>query len=77
MAVQKVCLCKERAYHPHITLGRTKSDAPGEQLAALLPKFEKWSGGETTIREVLVMASELTRTGPIYTVMARGKLGKA
>ena len=31
-----------------------KSDAPGEELAKLIPKYEKWTGGETTIREVLV-----------------------
>ena len=63
-----------RAYSPHVTLGRTKSDAPGEELAKLLPQFESWTGGETTIRELLVMSSELTRAGPSYTVLARGKL---
>ena len=67
---------EERAYHPHLTLGRTKSDAPGEELAKLLPKYETWTAGETTIRELLVMSSELTRQGPSYTVLARAKLGK-
>ena len=59
-----------------MTLGRTKSDAPAEQLAMVLPKHESWTGGETTVRELLVMSSELTRKGPSYTVLARGKLGK-
>jgi 2'-5' RNA ligase len=67
---------EERAYHPHLTLGRTKSDDPSEQLAKLLSKHESWTGGETTIREILVMASELTRQGPTYTVLSRAKLGK-
>ena len=67
---------EERAYHPHLTLGRTKSDEPSEQLAKLLATHETWSGGETTIREVLVMSSELTRQGPTYTVLSRGRLGK-
>jgi 2'-5' RNA ligase len=44
-------------------------------LAQVLPKYESWSGGETTVRELLVMSSELTRQGPSYTVLARGKLG--
>jgi 2'-5' RNA ligase len=66
---------EERAYHPHVTLGRTKSDAPSEQLAKALTEHESWTGGETTIRELLVMSSELSRQGPTYTVLARGKLG--
>ena len=66
---------EERAYNPHLTLGRTKSDAPSEHLAKVLTEHESWTGGETVIRELLVMSSEMTRQGPSYTVLARGKLG--
>lgn len=65
---------EERQYTPHLTLGRCKSDAPGEQLAAALPKYRDWHGGDTTVREVLVMSSELRSQGPEYTVLGRGKL---
>ena len=34
-----------------------------------------WHGGETNVRESLVMSSELTPKGPIYTVLSRAKLG--
>ena len=32
-------------------------------------------GGYTTIEEVLVMSSELLRTGPEYTIVGRARLG--
>jgi 2'-5' RNA ligase len=63
-----------RQYTPHLTLGRTKSDEPSEQLAKALPPYQDWRAGEGMIREVLIMASELTRQGPEYTVLGRGKL---
>ena len=34
-----------------------------------------FAAGETTVRELLVMSSELTPKGPIYTVLSRAKLG--
>lgn len=66
---------EDRPYSPHLTLGRTRSEQPGEQLARALPKFQKWRGGETTVKEVHVMSSELTPKGPLYTILARSKLG--
>jgi 2'-5' RNA ligase len=65
---------EERQYTPHITLGRVKSDRPTDRLAAALLKYAGWKGGETTVREVLIMSSELTSKGPIYTVLSRAKL---
>ena len=66
---------EERRYTPHITLGRVKSDRPTDRLAAELARQAGWKGGETTVREVLVMSSELTPKGPIYTVLSRPRLG--
>ena len=66
---------EERRYTPHITLGRVKSDRPTEKLAAALARQAGWKGGETTLREVLVMSSELTPRGPLYTVLSRAPLG--
>jgi 2'-5' RNA ligase len=63
-----------RQYTPHITLGRVKSDRPTDKLAMVLAKQAGWKGGETSVREVLVMSSELTPQGPIYTVLSRAKL---
>jgi 2'-5' RNA ligase len=65
---------EERKYTPHITLGRVKNDRPTDNLALALARQSAWKGGETTVREVLVMSSDLTPKGPIYTVMSRAKL---
>ncbi|MCI0456491.1 MAG: RNA 2',3'-cyclic phosphodiesterase [Gemmataceae bacterium] len=66
---------EDRQYTPHITLGRVKSDRPTDKLAAALAKQAGWHGGETLVRELLVLSSELTPKGPIYTVLSRAKLG--
>jgi 2'-5' RNA ligase len=67
---------EERQYTPHITLGRVKSDRPTDRLAQVLTKNAKWQGGTTEVREVLVLSSELTPQGPVYTVLSRAKLRK-
>jgi 2'-5' RNA ligase len=66
---------EERQYTPHLTLGRMKADQPGDALGRALEKHAGWQCGEQPVREVLVMSSELTPKGPVYTVMGRGKLG--
>jgi 2'-5' RNA ligase len=65
---------EERKYSPHITLGRVKSDRPTEKLASALAQQADWKGGEIQVRELLVMGSKLTPTGPEYTVLSRAKL---
>jgi 2'-5' RNA ligase len=66
---------EERKYSPHITLGRVKSERPSDQLAAALAKQAGWKGGEIAVSEILVLSSELTPKGPVYTVLSRAKLG--
>jgi 2'-5' RNA ligase len=65
---------EERHYTPHITLGRVRSERPADDLAKALARQAAWKGGETTVREVHVMSSELTPKGPLYTVLSRAKL---
>ncbi len=68
---------EERQYTPHITLGRVKSDSSPDELAAALVKKAKWNAGsEIEVQEVVVMSSQLTKQGPEYTVLSRGKLRK-
>jgi 2'-5' RNA ligase len=66
---------EERKYSPHITLGRVKSDRPTENLSTALARKADWKGGEITVRELLIMSSELTPKGPNYTVLSRARLG--
>jgi 2'-5' RNA ligase len=65
---------EERQFTPHLTLGRTKSDEPSEQLARALPSYQEWRAGDGLIREVLIMSSQLMPSGPEYTVLGRAKL---
>jgi 2'-5' RNA ligase len=67
---------EDRPYSPHITLGRTKSDGPLAELGQALEEHADWEGGDSPVHEVLLMSSELTREGPLYTVMGRAPLGK-
>jgi 2'-5' RNA ligase len=65
---------EDRAYTPHLTLGRVKSERSTPALATALARQAKWHGGETNVREIHVLSSELTPQGPIYTVLSRAKL---
>jgi 2'-5' RNA ligase len=66
---------EDRAYTPHLTLGRVKGEAGGAELATALARRSGWQGGHVKVREVLVMSSELRAEGPTYTVLSRGQLG--
>ncbi len=65
---------EERQFKPHLTLGRVKGDGMSFQLTMALTKQLQWRGGESVIGEVLVMSSELTPDGPIYSVVSTAKL---
>jgi 2'-5' RNA ligase len=65
---------EERAYTPHLTLGRVKGEADGHALAAVLPKHLAWQGGHCLVEEVVVFSSELRRDGPEYTPVGRAPL---
>jgi 2'-5' RNA ligase len=65
---------EERQFTPHLTLGRVKGERGSDDLARALTKHAAWVGGETVVDTVHVMGSELTPTGPVYTVLSRAKL---
>ena len=67
---------EERQFTPHITIGRVKIDRPNDSLAASLAKLAAWQAGQVRVEEIQVLSSELTRDGPIYTVLSRAKLGR-
>lgn len=66
---------EDRAYTPHLTLGRVKGEADGELIAAELPKHAGWAGGVSEIAELVLFTSELRRGGPEYTAVSRAALG--
>lgn len=66
---------EERKYTPHITIGRVKGDGSTDSLSPALAQQAGWQGGEIMVSEILVLSSELTPKGPIYTVLSRANLG--
>jgi RNA 2',3'-cyclic 3'-phosphodiesterase len=65
---------EERAYTPHLTLGRINRGDTAANWGPLFARHSDWEGGTTSVSEVLVMSSELRRDGPVYTVVGRGRL---
>ena len=68
---------ENRAFHPHLTLGRVRENASrharriGEAFALLeAGDFGSWRAGE-----VLLMRSQLSPKGSIYTALATARLG--
>jgi RNA 2',3'-cyclic 3'-phosphodiesterase len=66
---------EEREYTPHLTLGRLSHEDRTEAWGSALAKYGDWQGGSSPVDEVLVMASEMRRDGPEYSVMGRARLG--
>jgi 2'-5' RNA ligase len=67
---------EEREYTPHVTLGRVKGDEAAA-LAEAIGRCGNWQGGEMEATELRILASELTRDGPQYTVLSTVKLREA
>jgi len=67
---------EERGFKAHVTIGRVKNprECPRvEELAALVTDADF---GEVTVRDIVLMKSELTPRGPIYTPIERVPLGE-
>jgi len=68
---------EHRRFHPHVTLGRVRRGGPGlAELGRRLVDSAEFSAGVVRVTEVVVFSSELTRTGPVYEVLGRGRLGQ-
>lgn len=67
-----------RGYTPHLTIGKAgHGGGPGAPFTERLAKLADFDGGLMSVDEAIVFASELTREGPIYSVLARAPLGAA
>jgi 2'-5' RNA ligase len=64
---------EERAFSPHLTLGRVKRDAlPGDRqtLGALIARAQVGDADDLRVDKVSLMKSELRPAGSVYTRMA-------
>ncbi len=69
------CPREDRPFTPHITIGRFRRTAANPGLEQAIERLRSWEGGSVDVAEILVMASQLTSDGPVYSVMGRGRLG--
>jgi 2'-5' RNA ligase len=64
----------EKKFVPHLTLCRVKDFAVGKQLKKIIRGFEGFSAGKIQVKSLCVYKSELTKTGPEYTLISRNDL---
>jgi len=67
---------ENRRYVPHITVGRVKSASKGRELAELINKNSEKVFGDVDASEILLMMSELSSSGPKYTVLSAARMGQ-
>ena len=63
-----------REFSGHLTLCRIKSKSAGIKLAQLAKGYSDFEAGTTMVDSVVVYQSQLTSTGPVYTVIENYKL---
>jgi len=66
----------DRQFLPHVTVGRVKVPHDARALRSATEAFARAAFGSQAAAEVVVYASDLTRDGPVYTVVSRAKLGE-
>ena len=63
-----------RAFNGHLTLCRVKDFKAGLELAGISEDYKDFKLGTITADSISVYQSQLTSTGPIYTVLGKYKL---
>lgn len=66
---------EDRPFHPHLTLGRMRSNRGKEALVEVMEKFREEELGNFQVERVILFKSDLTPQGPIYTALKEVKLG--
>ncbi len=72
--VERACAAQDfapedRPFQAHVTLGRVREPVLNADLAAALEALVQEDFGEVLVDRVLLMRSQLTPKGPIYTVL--------
>ena len=62
---------EDRAYTPHLTLGRVKSPRGGRDLAGAIDAMAGATGPSFEVREVTIFKSDLSPQGPTHTPLAK------
>jgi 2'-5' RNA ligase len=65
---------EDRPFHPHLTLGRVKSNRGREELVGRMEKYREEEFGDFPVETVIFFKSDLRPSGPIYTPLREIKL---
>jgi RNA 2',3'-cyclic 3'-phosphodiesterase len=65
---------EERAFHPHLTLGRVKSPGGLPDVISELERNASTEFGEMTVRKITLFRSTLKPTGAEYSILEEGRL---
>jgi len=65
----------EKKFVPHLTLCRVKDFAAGRRLGRIIEGYNDFFAGKIHVKSVCVYKSELTKTGPEYTLLSKSELG--
>ena len=65
-----------RPFHPHLTLGRTQLRQAGlEELRERIERHAQFDASGSMVKQAVIFSSELSRSGPVYSVLGRAALG--
>lgn len=64
-----------RPFHPHVTVGRVRSNRNLARLSSALARVRDARGGELPVLDVVLFRSQLTPAGAHYAVQSRYRLG--
>ena len=65
---------ENRAFRPHLTLGRIRHLSSGNTLKDLIDRYNALIIQKVQVTEVILFESTLLRTGPVYTVISKYSL---
>jgi len=68
---------EDRAFHPHLTLGRVKSNRGRDELVGRMEKFREEEFGDFQVERVVLFKSDLRPSGPIHTALREVRLGNS
>jgi RNA 2',3'-cyclic 3'-phosphodiesterase len=62
---------ENRAFRPHLTLGRFRHLNSGNALRDLIDRYDEMIIQKVQVSEVILFESTLLRTGPVYTIIGK------
>lgn len=65
---------ERRQFSAHLTLCRIKNASAGRKLGGIVAEYSDLALGSMAINSVCVYRSDLTKTGPVYTLISKSEL---